>query len=65
MSQHVVLLTIAFVPCHQLSIFFVLEQTLQTWYYRKILHNLRWYFRHLGRCPLESTKIIISPDLIT
>jgi hypothetical protein len=38
------LLTITFVPCHQLSIFFISEKTLPTWYYRKVLHHfLKWW----------------------
>ena len=40
-SQHRVFLAFLFVPSHQLSIIFIFKQTLQTWYYRRIPHDLR------------------------
>ena len=62
-SQHRVLLAFLFVPSHQLSIFFISKQMLQTWYYRRIPHDLhRNSFP--GMLPLDIDKIIFS-DLVT
>src|SRR5680860_1380468 len=61
-SQHLVFLTVFFVPSQQLGMLFVSEQTFQPWYYRSIPH-------HLGRNPLPGwlalniTRVIFS-DLI-
>src|SRR6185312_12971608 len=61
-SQHLILLTLFFVPPHQLSVVLVSEKALQTWYYWEIPHHLcRNFF--LNRLPIDITRIIL-PDLI-
>ena len=58
-SQHLILLTLFFVPPHQLSVCFVSEQALQAWYYREIPHHLSGNF-FLGWLPVDITRIILS-----
>ena len=48
---------------HQLSIIFISKQTLQTWYYRRIPHDLRRNSLS-GRLPLDISRIIFS-NLVT
>jgi hypothetical protein len=61
-SQHCVLLLFFFVPSHQLSMIFVPKQTLQTWYYRRVPHDLGR--NSLPRMlPLDFYRVI-SPDPI-
>ena len=62
-SQHRVFLAFLFVPSRQLSIIFISKQTLQTWYYRRIPHDLRRNSL-LGRLPLDISRIIFS-NLVT
>ena len=62
-SQHRVLLAFLFVPSHQLNIIFISKQTLQTWYYRRISHDLRRNSLP-GMLPLDIARIIFS-DLVT
>ena len=63
MSQHCVLLAFLFVPSHQLSILFISEQMLQTWYYRRVPHDLGRNSLS-GTLPLDVPRIIFS-DLVT
>jgi hypothetical protein len=61
-SQHLVFLTVFFVPLQQPNILFVSEQIFQPWYYRSIPHNL-------GRNPIPgglalNITRVISSDLI-
>ena len=52
-SQHLVFLTVFFVPSQQPSVLFISEQAFQPWYYWSIPHNLgRNPF--LGRSPSTS-----------
>src|SRR4026208_344007 len=62
-SQHRVLLTFLFVPSHQFSIIFISKQTLQTWYYRQVPHDLGGNSL-LGTLPLDVPRIIFL-DLVT
>ena len=62
-SQHLILLAFLFVPSHQLSIIFISKQTLQTWYYRRIPHDLHRNSLP-GTLPLDIAKIIFF-DLVT
>ena len=62
-SQHWVLLAFLFVPSHQLSIIFISKQTLQTWYYRRIPHDLGRNSLP-GTLPLDIARIIFS-DVVT
>jgi hypothetical protein len=58
-----VLLLFFFVPSHQLSMIFVPKQTLQTWYYRRVPHDLGR--NSLPRTlPLDFSRVV-SPNLIT
>ena len=62
-SQHRVLLAFHFVPSHQLRIIFISKQTLQTWYYRRIPHDLSRNSLP-GTLPLDIARIIFY-DLVT
>src|SRR6185312_9632624 len=61
-SQHLILLTLFFVPPHQFSIGFISEKALQTWYYWEIPHHLSGNF-FLDGLPVDLTRIIL-PDLV-
>ena len=61
-SQHLILLTLFFVPPHQLSVVLVSEKALQTWYYWEIPHHLCENF-FINGLPVDITRIIL-PDLI-
>jgi len=61
-SQHLILLTLFFVPPHQFSIGFISEKALQTWYYWEIPHHLSRNF-FLDGLPVDLTRIIL-PDLV-
>jgi hypothetical protein len=62
-SQHHVFLAFFFVPSHQLSMLFVSKQMLQTWYYRRVPHDI-------GKNSLPGTTLpldfitVLSPNLI-
>src|SRR5680860_1251025 len=62
-SQHLVFLTVFFVPSQQLGMLFVSEQTFQPWYYRSIPHHLRGNPLPGAMLALNITWVI-SPDLI-
>ena len=62
-SQHRVFFAFLFVSLHQLSIIFISKQTLQTWYYRRIPHDLRRNSLP-ARLPLDISRIIFS-NLVT
>ena len=53
---------VLFVPSHQLSIIFISKQTFQTWYYRRIPHDLGRNSLS-GTLPLDIARIIFS-DLV-
>ena len=61
-SQHLILLTLFFVPPHQFSIGFISKKALQTWYYWEIPHHLSGNF-FLDGLPVDLTRIIL-PDLV-
>src|SRR6185312_7042118 len=61
-SQYLILLTLFFVPPHQLSMVLVFEIALQMWYYWEILHHLSGNF-FLNGLPIDITRIIL-PDLV-
>ena len=61
-SQHLILLTLFFVPPHQLSVGFIFEKALQTWYYWKIPHHLSGNF-FLGGLPVNITRTIL-PNIV-
>src|SRR6185312_5689935 len=61
-SHQLILLTLFFVPPHQLSVCFVSEQALQAWYYWEIPHHLSGNFFLCG-LTIDITRIIWT-DLI-